>query len=57
MLHGAADSCDPPETSAGLDGYFDDYHCVVIDNAGHFPHREAPAAVLTEVIAHLVAHP
>jgi pimeloyl-ACP methyl ester carboxylesterase len=56
MLHGAVDSCDPPATSQGLDG-FDDYRRVVIADTGHFPHLEAPAAVLGEVIAHLTAHP
>ena len=56
MLHGAADSCDPPATSLGLEGYFDEYRRVVIAGAGHFPHREAPAVVLNEVVAHLTAH-
>ena len=56
MLHGAEDSCDPPATSQGLDSYFDDYRRVVIADTGHFPHREAPAAVLDEVVAHLIAH-
>jgi pimeloyl-ACP methyl ester carboxylesterase len=56
MLHGAADSCDPPATSEGLEDYFDVYRRVVIDGAGHFPHREAPAIVLREVLAHLDAH-
>ena len=56
MLQGAADSCDPPATSEGLDGYFDDYRRVVIPGVGHFPHREAPAVVLEEVLAHLTAY-
>lgn len=56
MLAGAADSCDPPATSNGLEGYFDDYRRAVIADTGHFPHREAPAVVLDEVVAHLAAH-
>lgn len=56
MLHGAEDSCDPPATSLGLEAYFDDYRRVVIAGAGHFPHREAPALILAEVVAHLSAH-
>jgi pimeloyl-ACP methyl ester carboxylesterase len=50
------DSCDPPATSEGLEDYFDDYRRVVIRGAGHFPHREAPDAVLREVITHLAAY-
>jgi pimeloyl-ACP methyl ester carboxylesterase len=56
MLQGGADACDPPSSSEGLEGYFDDYRRVVIDGAGHFPHREAADTVLREVLAHLAAH-
>jgi pimeloyl-ACP methyl ester carboxylesterase len=56
MLHGGLDSCDPPATSEGLEDYFDDYRRVVISGAGHFPHREAPDAILREIIPHLAGH-
>lgn len=57
MIHGAADTCDPPETSEGQERFFDSYRRVVIPGAGHFPHREAPEAVLAAVCAHLDANP
>ena len=53
MIQGAADACDPPETSEGLQTFFDDYERVVIEGVGHFPHREAPAEVLDLVRRHL----
>jgi pimeloyl-ACP methyl ester carboxylesterase len=56
MIHGAADSCDPPSTSAGLDDHFKTYHRVVLDAVGHFPHREAPDAVVDLVREHLIAN-
>jgi pimeloyl-ACP methyl ester carboxylesterase len=45
MIQGGADQCDEPQASEGLDQYFDTYRRVVLDGVGHFPHREAPAAV------------
>jgi pimeloyl-ACP methyl ester carboxylesterase len=57
MLHGGADMCDPPETSEGLTDYFEALRRVVIDGAGHFPHRESPRAVLNELLPHLTEHP
>jgi pimeloyl-ACP methyl ester carboxylesterase len=56
MLHGGDDRCDPPETSEGLDGYFDSYRRLVIDGAGHFPHREDAEAVTDAVLRHLECH-
>jgi pimeloyl-ACP methyl ester carboxylesterase len=53
MVHGGADTCDPPVTSEGLDKHFDSYLRIVIDGAGHFPHREAPEVVLRTLIPHL----
>ena len=55
MIHGAADSCDPPETSEGQERFFDSYRRVVVPGVGHFPHRESPEAVLAAVLAHLDA--
>jgi len=57
MVQGAADACDPPSESEGLEGHFDVYTRVVLDGVGHFPQREAPADVADLVLAHLAAHP
>ncbi|MDG4797524.1 alpha/beta hydrolase [Micromonospora sp. WMMD1082] len=56
MLHGALDTCDPPATSEGLGQYFDSYRRVLIDDAGHFPHREQPEQVLRHLLVHLRDH-
>lgn len=53
MIQGGSDYCDAPRGSEGLDGHFDAYRRVVLDGVGHFPHREAPAVVASEVRAHL----
>lgn len=57
MIQGGSDSCDPPEASEGLDDHFTDYRRAVVQGAGHFPHREAPDAVLDHLRAHLSANP
>jgi pimeloyl-ACP methyl ester carboxylesterase len=57
MLQGAADTCDSPSESAGLDQYFTaGYQRLMIERVGHFPHREAPAQVAHAVAAHLREH-
>jgi pimeloyl-ACP methyl ester carboxylesterase len=56
MIQGGDDFCDEPGASEGLDGYFDCYRRVVLDEVGHFPHREAAAQVTELVRAHLDAH-
>ena len=54
MIQGGSDYCDEPASSQGQDRYFTGgYRRIVIDGAGHFPHREAPA----EVAAALLQHP
>jgi pimeloyl-ACP methyl ester carboxylesterase len=54
VIHGGADTCTDPSTSAGQEGFFTGgYRRVVIDGVGHFPQREAPQAVADAVIAHL----
>jgi pimeloyl-ACP methyl ester carboxylesterase len=53
MIQGAADSCDPPSTSEGLEEYFADYRRIVVDGVGHFPHREAPNLVAKVVLDQL----
>jgi pimeloyl-ACP methyl ester carboxylesterase len=55
MIHGGADTCDPPETSEGQERFFDSYRRVVVPRVGHFPHREAPGPVLDAVLPHLAA--
>jgi pimeloyl-ACP methyl ester carboxylesterase len=57
MIQGGADSCDRPDESAGLEGFFTGgYHRVVLDGVGHFPHREAVGAVSDLVLDHLREH-
>jgi pimeloyl-ACP methyl ester carboxylesterase len=57
MLQGAADTCDGPQESEGLDYYFTaGYQRLVLARVGHFPHREAPEAVAAAILAHLRAH-
>jgi pimeloyl-ACP methyl ester carboxylesterase len=53
MIQGGSDSCDEPAASEGLEGYFDDYVRVVLDDVGHFPHREAPGQVAALLRDHL----
>ena len=46
--------CDPPSLSEGLETDFSGrYERVLLDAVGHFPHREAPAAVATVIRRHL----
>jgi pimeloyl-ACP methyl ester carboxylesterase len=55
MIQGASDYCDPPNLSEGLERHFTGrYERVLLDTVGHFPHREAPAAVATAILRHLV---
>jgi pimeloyl-ACP methyl ester carboxylesterase len=57
MLQGAADTCDGPQESEGLDHYFTaGYQRLVLAGVGHFPHREAPEAVAVAILAHLREH-
>ena len=56
MIQGGSDFCDEPAASEGLDRYFDVYYRVVLDQVGHFPHREAPAKVAALIGDHLATH-
>jgi pimeloyl-ACP methyl ester carboxylesterase len=57
MLQGAADTCDGPQESEGLDHYFTaGYQRLVLAGVGHFPHRESPEAVAAAILAHLREH-
>ncbi len=50
MIQGAADTCDAPRESEGLDHFFArGYRRVLLAGVGHFPHREAPGEVAAEV--------
>jgi pimeloyl-ACP methyl ester carboxylesterase len=54
MIQGAADTCDGPQESEGLDQYFTaGYQRLLVDGVGHFPHREAPDAVAHSILAFL----
>jgi pimeloyl-ACP methyl ester carboxylesterase len=56
MIQGGDDRCDEPSSSADQAQYFSGpYDRVVLDGIGHFPAREAPAAVADAVLAHLRA--
>ena len=53
LIQGLSDYCDSPHESEGLEAYFTgDYRRVVLENVGHFPHREAPGLVADAVIHH-----
>lgn len=48
VLHGGQDTVNHPATSAGKEAYFrGPYRRQVLAGVGHFPQREAPAAVLS----------
>lgn len=56
VLHGGADGANHPDTSAGKERWFTGpYRRVVLDGVGHFPQREAPQAVVRELIDFLGA--
>ena len=56
VLHGGADGVNPPETSEGKEHYFRGrYERQVLPGIGHFPQREAPQRVSTELIRFLDA--
>jgi len=51
LIQGAADTCDGPQESEGLDHYFTaGYRRLLLEGVGHFPHREAPDAVATAIL-------
>ena len=54
VLHGEADGVNPPATSAGKERYFGArYERQLLPGVGHFPQREAPAAVAAALLAFL----
>lgn len=53
MIQGLSDYCDAPQESEGLEAFFTGgYRRVVLENVGHFPHREAPGLVADAVLDH-----
>ena len=51
MIQGGDDRCDHPAGSEGLEPYFTGpYERLVIDRAGHFPHREVPEEVANALL-------
>ena len=55
-IQGAADGTVLPQSTENLDGYFSGpYRRFLLDGVGHFPTREAPAAVAEELLKHLRA--
>jgi len=58
MLHGAADTCVAPDSSAGKERFFTGpYRRQLLDGVGHFPQREAPEAVAAAMLAFLREFP
>ena len=54
VLHGSADACNDPVTSADKERYFTNaYKRRVLPNVGHFPQREDPETVAKEIVAWL----
>jgi pimeloyl-ACP methyl ester carboxylesterase len=54
VIHGGADPCNDPSTSAGKESLFSGhYRRVVLGGVGHFPQREAPTAVADLLTAFL----
>lgn len=57
VLHGGQDTVNHPATSAGKEAYFrGPYRRQVLAEVGHFPQREAPAAVLSALREFLEAN-
>jgi len=53
MIQGLSDYCDCPSEAEGLEAFFTrGYRRVVLENVGHFPHREAPGLVAEAVPDH-----
>jgi pimeloyl-ACP methyl ester carboxylesterase len=54
MIQGGSDFCDPPSESQGLERCFmAGYERMVFAEVGHFPHREAPSAVVDAILSWL----
>ncbi|MDM0090939.1 MULTISPECIES: alpha/beta hydrolase [unclassified Variovorax] len=57
VLHGAADACNHPDTSAGKEAFFcGPYQRIVLPGVGHFPQREAAAEVADGILRFVQSH-
>jgi pimeloyl-ACP methyl ester carboxylesterase len=55
MIQALSDNCDPPNESEGPEEFFTGgYRRVLLDNVGHFPHREAPGLFANAVLDHFL---
>lgn len=51
VLHGAADACNHPDSSANKERFFSGpYRRTLLDRVGHFPQREAPGEVANAIL-------
>ncbi len=51
VIHGLADTCNDPDTSAGKEQFFTGrYERVLLKGVGHFPQREAPEPVAQAIL-------
>jgi pimeloyl-ACP methyl ester carboxylesterase len=51
VLHGDADACNHPDSSAGKEAFFTGlYRRQLLEGVGHFPHREAPDQVAGAIL-------
>jgi pimeloyl-ACP methyl ester carboxylesterase len=53
LIQGVADMCDPPSESDRQERFFTGYRRTMLDKTGHFPAREAPHEVASEILSHL----
>lgn len=51
VLHGAADTCNHPDSSKGREAFFKGgYERQMLDGVGHFPQRETPQSVADAIL-------
>ena len=54
LIHGLEDHCTLAETTDGAGRYFTNgYRRILLEGVGHFPQRERPDVVATEILTHL----
>lgn len=57
VLHGAADTCNHPDSSTDRERFFaGPYRRVLLDGVGHFPQRETPLAVADHILQWMEEH-
>jgi pimeloyl-ACP methyl ester carboxylesterase len=51
LIQGAFDYCDDPKESEGQEKFFTrQYERILLEEVGHFPHRESPKKVAEAII-------